>query len=153
MHNANRKVRDLMFKLIESSGLIPKPLFITHITRIGHNVFEGEGKENQVMLQVVYKLHGDVSASRCLSSRNIDLLLKDLRRTNFYREALTWKSLAHRFVLPLVGIFEEKLHQLLVLPFMEIVTLSQWRRNQSPGDEAKIDRIQSLVRFWHFQSS
>ncbi len=56
-----------MFKLIEKRGIMPKSLFITGITTTTNLEavgFHGERDGEQVMLQVVYKVHEDVSASQ-----------------------------------------------------------------------------------------
>ncbi|KAF8331195.1 kinase-like domain-containing protein, partial [Amanita rubescens] len=61
-------------------------------------------------------------------------LIKAIRR-----EALTWRSLSHRFILPLLGIYEEKLQLSLVSPLMENGTLAKWREQCTP-DIAKVHR-------------
>ncbi|KAF8326237.1 kinase-like domain-containing protein, partial [Amanita rubescens] len=48
------------------------------------------------------------------------------------REALSWRSLVHRSILPLLGIFEDRSQLYLVSPFMTNGTLSEWRKKQTP---------------------
>ncbi|KAF8351789.1 kinase-like domain-containing protein, partial [Amanita rubescens] len=46
------------------------------------------------------------------------------------REAIAWRSLTHRFILPLWGIFEEKSQLYLVSPLMTNGTLNHWQQKQ-----------------------
>ena len=69
-------------------------------------------------------------------------LVKDSLRGDFCRESLAWGSLSHQFILPLLGIYEEKSRLFLVSPFMTNGTLIQWRKNRSPG----ITEIYRMVR-------
>ena len=62
---------------------------------------------------------------------------------DFCKEALAWRSLSHRFILPLLGIFEDKLRY-LVSPLMTNGTLAQWRKNKPPSIILEVHR---LVRF------
>ena len=64
---------------------------------------------------------------------------------DFCREALAWRSLSHKFILPLLGIFEEGSQLFLVSPFMANGTLTEWRKKQDSG-QIKIDEIHRLVR-------
>ena len=82
-----------------------------------------------------------------VSFDDTDLFCKDSLYKDFCREALAWRSLSHRFIIPLLGIFEEKSHLFLVSPFMTKGTLTKWRENCSPPVPAEIHR---LVRFQHF---
>ncbi|KAF8736299.1 hypothetical protein AX14_000551 [Amanita brunnescens Koide BX004] len=128
---ANQKARRLMDKL-SRRDILPKSLFITDVktdlAAIGMggfgNVFKGEHEERFVALKVLYR-----------ASHNED----SLRRV-FCREALAWRSLSHRFILPLLGIYEEKAWLFLVSPLMENKTLAEWRRNQRP-DIVEIHRL------------
>ena len=74
---------------------------------------------------------------------NIDSFGKDSFKKDFYREAITWRSLRHDFILPLLGIFEEKSQLALVSPFMENGTLTQWRRDKKQ-DVVEIHRLVRL---------
>ena len=75
---------------------------------------------------------------------DIDSFGKDSLRTDFCREALAWRSLAHRFILPLLGVFEENSDLFLVSPFMPNGTLAQWRSKQKP-DVTEIHRLVRLL--------
>ena len=52
----------------------------------------------------------------------------------FCREALTWGSLQHKFVLPFLGVYElESTSQsLFVTPYTPNGTLAQWRKTTHP---------------------
>ena len=60
----------------------------------------------------------------------------------FLREAIAWRSLSHRFILPFLGIYKEKSHLSLVSAFMENGTLTQWRRER----ERSLTEIHRMVR-------
>ena len=62
-------------------------------------------------------------------------------RQDICREALSWRSLVHRFILPLVGIFEDRSQLHLVSPFMTNGTLSEWRKTQQTPHEAELHRL------------
>lgn len=63
---------------------------------------------------------------------------------DFCREALMWKSLKHKFVLPFLGIYEtdSATQFFLVSPYMKNGTLSQWRKELKPS----VAEIQERVR-------
>jgi serine/threonine protein kinase len=58
------------------------------------------------------------------------------------REAILWRSLTHRFILPFLGIYEGDSQLSLVSPFMPNGTLTEWRKDPTPG----IPEIHRLVR-------
>ena len=62
-----------------------------------------------------------------------------------------WRSLNHKFVLPFLGIHEDKLSSQLYLvsPYMENGTLAQWRKNTNPS----VAEIEQLVGFSSFGRS
>lgn len=147
-----------MFKLISYKNILPKSLFINGVTihdsasnpngmgRFG-NVYRGEYRKQQVALTVLYKGKKSVSVlSYEVSLDDTDLLCKDALAKDFCREALGWRSLSHRFIIPLLGIFEEKSHLFLVSPFMTNETLTRWRENNLAPAPVEIHR---LVRFQH----
>ena len=61
-----------------------------------------------------------------------------------------WRSLNHKFILPFLGIYEEKsISQLfLVTPYIENGTLAQWRKKENPP----IAEIEQHVRFFLFRA-
>ena len=63
-------------------------------------------------------------------------------RKEFLREAIAWRSLSHRFILPFLGIYEKKLQLFLVSPLMENGTLTQWRTER----ERSVIEIHRMVR-------
>ena len=67
---------------------------------------------------------------------------------DFCREALAWRSLSHKFILPLLGIFEKRSQLFLVSPFMDNGTLTDWRKKQGLN---KISEIHRVVRFLSFE--
>ena len=67
-------------------------------------------------------------------------------RKDFLWEAIAWRSLSHRFILPCLGIYEEKSQLFLVSPFMENGTLTQWRREQERG----VTEINNMVGYTVF---
>ena len=75
---------------------------------------------------------------------NTGSIYKGTRKKDFCREALAWRSLVHKFILPLVGIFEEKSQQFLVSPLMKNGTLTQWRKSKPLPPEADINRLVSF---------
>ncbi|KAF8332137.1 kinase-like domain-containing protein [Amanita rubescens] len=121
-----------MLKLV-STDVMPKSLFITGVKtnfdpiKVGGfgRVFRGKYKGREVALKIVDKGHRDDSLSQ-----------------DFCREALAWRSLKHRFILPLLGIFEKKSQPYLVSPFMTNGTISDWRKKQEPPVlESEIHRL------------
>ena len=140
IQDANQKARKLMLKLI-STDTMPKSLFITDVETefepiaVGGfgRVFRGEYKGQKVALKMLDKFHRrKVSSLSLLSSRSTSNLFGQGSLTqDFCREALAWRSLSHRFVLPLVGIFKNKWQLYLVSPFMTNGTLSDWRKKET----------------------
>ncbi|KAF8340969.1 kinase-like domain-containing protein [Amanita rubescens] len=120
--DANKKVRRLMSKLCKT-GVLPKSLFLSKVELSRDTVGTG-GK--LVALKVLYRARHKEFA-------------KDPLRKNFCREALVWRSLSHRFILPLLGIYEHKSQLYLVSPFMKNGTLIQWRKSRP--DTLEIYRV------------
>ena len=67
---------------------------------------------------------------------------KDSIEKNLYTEALTWQSLSHKYILPLLGIYEEGPQLFLVSPFMMNGALRDWRKDHVP---VQVDEIRRLV--------
>ncbi|KAF8351788.1 hypothetical protein F5887DRAFT_2985 [Amanita rubescens] len=126
IQNANRKTRNLMFKLLCKADVRPRTLVITDISYTGpgstgtgdpRQVFEGEHQGQQITLTALRK------------TRLEDAIFKK----RFHKQALEWKSLDHTFVLPLLGIFEQDPSRLFfVSPSMINGTLTQWRKSKNP---------------------
>ncbi|KAF8331209.1 kinase-like domain-containing protein, partial [Amanita rubescens] len=57
------------------------------------------------------------------------------------KEVLVWRSLTHRFILPLLGTFKEQKMPFLVSPLMPNGTLMEWRKNITPLPLAEIHRL------------
>ncbi|KAF8736319.1 hypothetical protein AX14_000496 [Amanita brunnescens Koide BX004] len=115
--DANRRARGLMFKLINRTDVALKSLSITNVKIDSHHgmgelarVYRGKYQGQQVALKLLDK--------------------EGAGKNDFCRQALAWRSLVHKFILPLVGIFREKSQQFLVSPFMANGTLTEWRKNQ-----------------------
>lgn len=140
-----------MFRLISAVHVIPKSLLIPgvkieiHLGLIGiggfGRVFNGEHEGRKVALKVVDRGRNDVSPLSFLYSP-YSLFRKDSFRRDLCQEVLAWRSLVHRFILPLLGIFEEKSQLYLVSPFMINGTLTQWRKKQ----KAEVSDVRRLVR-------
>ncbi|KAF8331184.1 kinase-like domain-containing protein [Amanita rubescens] len=128
--DATRRARRLMGKLSEKD-ILPKSLFITDVTFIGMrgvgNVSTASHGGQLVTLKVIYR------TSHQENSRLIRVIC---------REALAWRTLSHKFILPLLGIYKEKAWLFLVSPLMANGTLSEWRRNQ----ESDITEIHRMIR-------
>lgn len=80
--------------------------------------------------------------SRFVPRHSTDLLDKGSLRQEFCRESLAWRSIKHRFVLPLMGLFEHKSQLYLVTPFAANGTLCDWRKTQAPA----VADVRRLVR-------
>ena len=102
-------------------------------------------EENQLLLKYFTKFATNKSVKSHLPFRSADSLAKDSIRQDFCREALAWRSLLHRFILPLLGIYEEESRLFLVSPFMSNGTLTDWRKNEQPS----VVEINRVVRFLH----
>ncbi|KAF8716612.1 hypothetical protein AX14_012280 [Amanita brunnescens Koide BX004] len=129
-----KRARKLMFKLVSKANILPRPLFITDIEKdpqavaVGGfgRVFKGKYSGQLVALKMLYH-----------SRRPGDSIDKSL-----YTEALAWKSLSHRFILPLLGIYEEGPQLFLVSPFMTNGVLRDWRKDHVP---VRIDEVRRLL--------
>ena len=141
-----------MFKLITERNIIPKSLFMTDVkidtelgaTNIGGvgRVYRGEHKRQVVALKLLDKGHKDVGVST-FPLQNTDSFVKGTFSQEFCLEVLARRSLAHFFVLPLLGIFVDKTQPFFVSPYMEN-TLTLWRRTHTPV----VSDIHRLVRVW-----
>jgi serine/threonine protein kinase len=130
---------------------MPRSLFITDVEKdpkavvVGGfgNVFKGKHDGQLVALKMLYKGRRAGVRGFFSSFANANLFAKDSIEKGFYTEALAWRSLSHRFILPLLGIYEEGSQLFLVSPFMTNGALCDWRKEHSP---VRLDEIQRLVR-------
>ena len=141
-----------MFKLITISNIIPRSLFITQVKTevdlgpvIGvggfGSVFKGEYARQPVALKGLTPVLQTAEVSRVRSQlHSADLFAKSSLEKDFCKEALTWGSISHRFILPLLGIYVKKPWRFLVSPFMANGTLAQWRKKQG-SDVVEIHRL------------
>ncbi|KAF8336184.1 kinase-like domain-containing protein [Amanita rubescens] len=134
-----RRARRLMFKIISRMPVIPSSLILTGVSMpekrdyIGSGgfgrVFKGELQGAIVALKVLYKSGNDVA---------------------FCREALMWRSLTHKFVLPFLGIYELEdgttPQFFLVSPYMTNGNLAQWRKKVNPSVAEVKERILEVAQ-------
>ncbi|KAF8328460.1 kinase-like domain-containing protein, partial [Amanita rubescens] len=134
-----RRARRLMFKIISRIPVIPPSLIVTGVSmpekrdHIGSGgfgrVFKGELQGAVVALKLLYKSDNNVA---------------------FCREALMWRSLTHRFVLPFLGIYELEdgttPQFFLVSPYMMNGNLAQWRKKANPSVAEVEERILEVAR-------
>ena len=154
---ANRKARRLMFKLISMTTNIPSFLFIANVTILEviggggfGRVFKGlhGGKHVAVKeLQNVCHQVREVPPSPS-DTDSFGIFAKNTLLADLCREALVWRSLSHRFILPLLGIYAVKSEVYLVSEFMPNGTITEWRKGRTRLDVAEIHRlvgIQQLI--------
>ena len=144
-----------MFRLISTVHVILKSLLITGVNTEIHlglisiggfgRVFKGEHEGQMVALKVVDRGRNDV-CRLSFSFSPYSYSPKDSLKRDLCQEVLAWRSLVHRFILPLLGIYEEKSQLFLVSQFMINGTLTQWRKKQK-GDVSEVRR---LVRALYF---
>ena len=158
---ANRRARRLMLKVVSETPVIPKSLFITGVTvnvdvsciaAGGFGlVFKGELQGKLVALKILHKF-SHKSVVSCHWTAQCHCRSKSMQ--DFCREALTWRSLDHKFVLPLLGVYKDHLSSqlFLVSPYMKNGTLAQWRKEADPSATEIKDCVRpfsSLVLFVH----
>ncbi len=131
----NRRARDFMLKAFEKMRVLPPSLTATEVNMpTGHRYGIGVGGFGQVFkakyrglavgLKVLHRPDSDLVSWSCrLSSFKFHFGLP----AAFYREALMWRSLKHKFVLPFLGIHEPgngiTSRLCLVSPYMKNDTL------------------------------
>lgn len=142
-----------MFRLISETNVIPRSLYITDVKiktdfgaigvgGYGSGLFKGKHNGQPVTLILLGNSHTNIRMSSP-SPFHVDSIAKSFSK-DLWRKTLAWKSLSHRFILPLLGIFEGKSQLFLVTPYMQSGTLSQWRKAQLSSVEPLVHR---LVRF------
>ena len=142
-----------MAKLISETNVIPQSLYVTNVTfDVDHDpigrvvlrrVLKGKFQEEAVALKILDKFKkGRKDVSPFFSFNRPKYLLFDGKLfQEFCKEALVWRSLTHRFILPLLGIFKEQKMQFLVSPLMPNGNLMEWRRTIRPLSLAEIHRL------------
>ena len=151
--HANRRARRLMLNIIAKAPVLPRSLLVMGVGVITDRdlidvgrfglVFKAELHGKLVALKVLHRAYNNTVSC---SSLSLDVLCHFCwREQDVYREALMWRSLNHKYLLPFSGIYEdESASQLsLVSPFMKNGTLAQWRKNSNPS----IVEIERLVGF------
>ncbi len=129
-----------MFKLVTETSITPRSLFIKHVKidnegsiNIGGfgRVFKGEYKGKAATLQLMDKGLKDVSVM-LFFFYNPDSFVKGKfnQSQDFVLEVLARRSLSHRFVLPIFGIFVDGMEPFFVSPYVE-TSLTEWRRTQT----------------------
>jgi hypothetical protein len=113
-----------MFRLVSKTDVMPRSLFISDVEKdpgaivVGGfgSVFKGKRGGQLVALKMLYRGHHPGVRGFLLVSPtpNVNLIGKDSIEKEFYTEALAWRSLSHRFILPLLGIYKEGPQLLLV---------------------------------------
>ena len=144
-----------MFKLVSKTNVLPRHLFIANIRKdpqaiaVGGfgRVFKGKYSGQLVALKMLYQSRrAGVRGFSTFVPNFLMVILsaKDSIEKNLYTEALAWRSLSHRFILPLLGIYEEGPQLFLVSPFMTNGALRDWRKEHVP---IRIGEIRRLVRY------
>ena len=143
-----------MLKVITKTPVLPESLIVTGIRipaqhdyigrgGFGH-VFKGELRGDIVALKVLYKADNNVVS---YSYQSQDVIGSFRFKQAFCREALMWRSLRHKFVLPFLGIYpNESMEQIfLVSPYMKNGTLAQWRKKANPSVAEVEERVWFFV--------
>ncbi|PFH49089.1 hypothetical protein AMATHDRAFT_5234 [Amanita thiersii Skay4041] len=140
--HAKRRARRLMIKLLAKVQTLPRSFYLDGVTRDSDvcsayggfaDVFTGHYRGIRVALKRLF-------------NNDID--------TAFCREALTWRSLSHQYVLPFLGICVEEASSrtFLVSPYMENGTLKNWRQRVNPSASDIRQRILECaegIRYLH----
>ncbi|KAF8333689.1 kinase-like domain-containing protein [Amanita rubescens] len=128
-----------MLKIISNISIIPPSLIVTGVTMPAGRDYIGSGGFGRVFKG---ELRGAVVA--------LKVLYRSENQVAFCREALMWRSLKHKFVLPFLGIHEIKggtePQLFLVSPYMKNGTLSRWRKQVNPSIAEIEDRLLEVAR-------
>ncbi|KAF8700273.1 hypothetical protein AX14_000817 [Amanita brunnescens Koide BX004] len=133
-----RKARRFMFKLSAQRPVAPRSLFITGVVTPDLNQVDyiGKYKGKYVALKVLHRgPHLNASVKRDLC-----------------REVLAWRSLSHKYILPLLGIFKMESKTFLVSPYMENGTLAGWRSKRKPSVKdirQRVLEVAEALRYIH----
>ena len=144
-----RRGRRFILKVITKTPILPESLNVTGIRipaqhhiglgGFGH-VFKGEQRGDTVALKVLYKVDNNVVSCQVNVTTS---LVEYSPEQAFCREALMWRSLCHKFVLPFIGIYrnESMGKFFLVSPYMKNGTLTQWRKKANPSIAEVEERV------------
>ncbi|KAF8322007.1 kinase-like domain-containing protein [Amanita rubescens] len=142
------RARRLVLKIATKTPVTPRSLFLTGVTVQDNFDYNGYGGFGVV---IKGELGGTVVALKLLyknflfESQNAACGLRI--KQEFCREALTWKSLNHKFVLPLLGIHEAPSSQLFLFsPYMKNGTLAQWRKKANPSTGEIEERVLEVAQ-------
>ncbi|KAF7348451.1 Kinase-like protein [Mycena venus] len=125
------KARQLMQKLFEAGEQLPSSLFITGVNdHDEHPTFHGGFGD-------VYRAsyQGKMVALKRIRTFTADSTTHR-NRLQFFKEALVWQGLRHRFILPLLGIDRETFSPsfCMVSPWMKYGTVLKYLRDRGRGD-------------------
>ncbi|KIL53945.1 hypothetical protein M378DRAFT_19369, partial [Amanita muscaria Koide BX008] len=135
--DANSRIRRLVIKIAAGLTTAPKSLFLNPDEILIPNGLPIDCGG----LAFVYKS----------SYRGAQVALKSVRSCKidkaFLQEALTWRTLSHKYILPFIGILVDSSQSFvsLVSPFMENGTLRDWRLNMTPSIPEIKKRIQEVA--------
>ncbi|KAF8347350.1 kinase-like domain-containing protein [Amanita rubescens] len=133
------RARRFMLKVVSKTPVIPPSLIVTGIKIPAERDYVGDGCFGQVFKG---NLHGAVVA--------LKVLHEPYDKAAFCREGLMWRSLKHKFLLPLLGIHEiedPKAPQFfLVSPYMKNGTLSRWLMEADPPVTQIEERILEVAQ-------
>ncbi|KAF8632299.1 hypothetical protein AX15_001950 [Amanita polypyramis BW_CC] len=142
--DGNRRARRLMMKLGKIRHIIPKSFYLNpkDVTMEPNplglggfaDVFGGYYRGNRVALKR-FRNRGTPEA---------------------FREALTWKTLSHVNILPLLGIYKDKYDDMLVSPLMDSGTLSGWREDTNPSVseiERRVVQVAEGIQYLHYEGT
>ncbi|KAF8319462.1 kinase-like domain-containing protein, partial [Amanita rubescens] len=133
----------LMFKIISRIPVIPSSLIVTGVSMPEKRDYIGSGGFGRVFKG---ELQGAVVALKVLYGSDNNVVSPSYDRHNaFCREALMWRSLTHRSVLPFLGIYELEdgtaPQFFLVSPYMTNGNLAQWRKKTNPSVAEVEERV------------
>lgn len=91
-------------------------------------------------------------AQRTQSSLSTNRLSGSCLSQRFYKEAVLWKRLAHKNILPLLGVSRDVAEFCLVSPWMKNGTIVEYVRNNPQVNPLGLVRIVLLKRAYHTSS-
>ncbi|KAJ7301173.1 kinase-like domain-containing protein, partial [Mycena albidolilacea] len=129
--SSRAKARQLMRKVAEAGEQLPSSLFITGVNDQDEHPTFGGGFGD--VYQASY--HGKRVALKRIRTFTADSTTRR-NRLQFYKEALVWQGLRHRFILPLLGIDRSTFAPsfCMVSPWMKYGTVLKYLRDRGRGD-------------------